>query len=63
MTYRYETYTFTTTSTSTVRRFRTESAAITTADRASLGAYVIQVRTDGRGIASHTVTYRTGVAV
>jgi hypothetical protein len=30
MTYRYETYTFTTTSTSTVRRFRTESAAITT---------------------------------
>lgn len=45
-----------------VRRFRTEAAAIAAADRAHLGAYVVQIRTDVGGYATHAVTYRAGVA-
>jgi hypothetical protein len=56
MTYRYETCTIG----AGVRRFRTEAAAVAAADRARLGAFVVQVRTDVRGYATHAVTYRTG---
>jgi hypothetical protein len=57
----YVTHTYLTPTRTGARRFRTEAAAIRAADRARLGAWVVQVTRKG-GWTSHGINYRTGLA-